>query len=146
MVLNLVVVPRERESLDLTVLVVDTRFTSTSQKSPAGRSMKARSMEEALRITLQSESAPDIILLPADSRFTTIFNNSESALAHLNQIAPESKTLMVDSARIATGEGGVALRAFYYDLSADASDVQHHERGPDVRHRSRKLSDHGYII
>ena len=118
-VMNILITPSEHSNVVGKFFVVETSFDSASQRAYAGYRMKGDSVSKAVQAALsEAGESKAIILLPEDSRFTSGFSSPEEALLLLNEIAPESKSLLVDSARVDTEEGAI-LRAFYYDLATD---------------------------
>lgn len=106
---------------DLNVVVLETFFTSTSQKTEEGRLLKQREILAALQSIGESRKTyPDIVLLPEDSRLTTSLGGPDKTLEYLKRIWPDSDMVVVDSARTNISETSVALRAYYYDLAKES--------------------------
>jgi len=106
---------QEIETTGAKIITVDTTFTATSQKTDSGRALKQQEVTTA--IIAAASFNPDIILLPEDSRFSRQYAWPDEARKQLQVLIPAFEGLVVDTARIDTGEGAV-LRAFYHDMSA----------------------------
>ncbi len=99
-------------TLDQKVIAIDTRFDTTLLSSIDGDRLKAKN--EIGAVLAAAKTAPDIILLPEDSRITTYLGGEENALEFLKERI-KGDVLIVDTARVDQFDRAI-LRAFYYDL------------------------------
>ncbi len=98
--------------LDQRVIAIDTRFDTGLLSAIDGDRLKAKN--EIGAVLAAAKTAPDIILLPEDSRITTYLGGEENALELLKERI-EGDVLIVDTARVDQSDRAI-LRAFYYDL------------------------------
>lgn len=101
-------------SISQKVIAIDTTYDERYSRDKTAVRVKNLELRKAIEASFKY--APNLVLLPEDSRLTRSFESDDQVLSFLSSLDEEISPVVVDSSRLEIGSGDAIERAFYYDL------------------------------